>query len=58
MMSRTKKGQKGPGHEYWSKRPLSSAHGAVPGRITKDITNGKERMAARKLEKKEKKDKE
>lgn len=32
-MSRTKKGKKGPGHEYWGKRPLRAAH---PGGGTKN----------------------
>ena len=41
-MSRTKKGAKGPGYEYWSKRPCA---GDSPGRITKKITHKKERMS-------------
>jgi hypothetical protein len=45
-MSRTKKGKKGPGHEYWGKRALSVC---PPGKVSKDITNGKERASARKL---------
>ncbi len=57
-MSRTKKGKKGPGHEYWSKRPLSSNHGASPGRITKDITHGKERAQAKREVHKAKNEKE
>lgn len=47
-MSRTKKGKKGPGHEYWGKRAFSVCS---PGRTSKQITNGKERAAKRKLEK-------
>lgn len=39
-MSRTKKGAKGPGYEYWSKRPNSVSS---PGRISKTITKRKER---------------
>lgn len=54
-MSRTKKGKKGPGYEYWSKRPLT---GFPPGRTTKKLTSGKERAAARKIERKAKKDQE
>ena len=38
-MSRTKKGSKGPGHEYWSRR---SEH-RVPGKISKLLTVRKER---------------
>lgn len=32
-MSRTKKGSKGPGYEYWGKRPLKASH---PGGGTKN----------------------
>ncbi len=42
-MSRTKKGKKGPGYEYWGKRPISASHGAVPGRFTKTRTHKIER---------------
>jgi copper oxidase (laccase) domain-containing protein len=41
-MSKTKKGAKGPGYEYWSKRPCA---GDSPGRKTKKITHKKERLA-------------
>lgn len=39
-MSRTIKGSKGYGYEYWSRRPCS---GWKPGRSTKRITHGIER---------------
>ena len=39
-MSRTKKGAKSPGYEYWSKRPLN---GHSPGSIAKRITHKLER---------------
>lgn len=39
-MSRTKKGAKGAGYEYWSKRPLA---GDPPGAETKKRTNRIER---------------
>lgn len=44
-MSRTRKGTKTPGYEYWGKRP----GGAMPpGRISKKITHKAERRQARK----------
>lgn len=39
-MSRTKKGSKAAGYEYWSKRPMS---GANPGRWAKTVTHRIER---------------
>lgn len=42
-MSRTKKGSKGPGHEYWSRR---SEH-RVPGKLSKKLTVREERRAAK-----------
>lgn len=47
-MSRTKKGSKRPGHEYWSKRPNSMS---VPGRESKTRTHRLERIEDKKLEK-------
>lgn len=44
-MSRTKKGAKSCGYEYWSKRPLS---GASPGKETKKLTHGIERARSKK----------
>jgi hypothetical protein len=52
-MSRTSKGKKSPGYEYWSKRPNSMSS---PGKISKQITTSKERAARRALEKKAKKE--
>ncbi len=43
-MSRTKKGNKSPGSEYWGKRPIARNHGAVPGRWTKKRTHRLERI--------------
>lgn len=43
-MSRSKKGKKGPGYEYWSKRPMS---GRPPGKKTKKLTHRKERAKAK-----------
>lgn len=40
-MSKTKKGSKGPGFEYWSKRPYA---GESPGKKTKKRTHKKERL--------------
>lgn len=41
-MSRTKKGAKSPGHEYWTARP-GNIGGAVPGKPTKRKTHRLER---------------
>ena len=51
-LSRTKKGQKGPGHEYWSRRPGNKAGGA-PGKFTKKRTAKAERKIDKKLEQEE-----
>jgi hypothetical protein len=48
-MSRTKKGAKGPGHEYWSRRPAKVKYPS-PGRETKTITHRQERRAAKQAE--------
>lgn len=45
-MSRTVKGSKGCGFEYWGKRALSQWS---PGRDTKKLTSGIERTRERKL---------
>lgn len=45
-MSRTKRGGKGPGHEYWSKRP-GNKNGAIPGKTSKTYTNRAERREGR-----------
>lgn len=42
-MSRTKKGKKGPGHEYWSKRPGNKG-GGIPGKEIKKRTHKLERL--------------
>lgn len=52
-MSRSKKSSKGPGFEYWGKRPISAEHGAIPGRFTKTRTHKIERKKNKKLIKKE-----
>lgn len=52
-MSRTKKGTKAPGHEYWGKRPVSRNHGGTPGRITKTRTHRLERIEGKKKVKEE-----
>ena len=49
-MSRTKKGAKSAGYEYWSRRPYSNKHGADPGRVTKDLTHRAERREAKREE--------
>lgn len=47
-MSRSRKGSKGIGAEYWSKRPISNKHGAIPGKETKRLTHRAERREAKK----------
>ncbi len=44
-MSRTRKGSKGPGHEYWGRRPSKGC--TDPGRETKTITHRQERRIAK-----------
>lgn len=44
-MSRTSKGSKGPGYEYWSRR---SEH-RVPGKVSKLLTVRKERREGKKI---------
>lgn len=46
-MSRTKRGGKAPGHEYWSNRPGNKG-GGLPGKITKRRTSKAERRKAKK----------
>lgn len=53
-MSRTRKGSKGPGYDYWSKRPTKG--GTSPGPNTKRITKRLERRAAVRAVRKEEKD--
>lgn len=43
-MSRSHKGSKGPGYEYWSKRPCA---GLTPGAETKRMTHKLERLEAK-----------
>jgi hypothetical protein len=44
-MSRTKKGSKGPGYEYWSKRPGKLS---TPGKDAKKRTHRLERLDGKK----------
>jgi hypothetical protein len=53
-MSRTKKGEKSPGTDFWGKRAMSGSCGT--GKIVKKITHGKERAATKHIERKAKKD--
>jgi hypothetical protein len=46
-MSRTKRGSKGPGYEYWSARPFNKAGGCISpngGKHTKKRTHKAERQ--------------
>lgn len=45
-MTRTIKGSKGPGFEYWSPRP-GNKHGAIVGKAQKVQTHRTERARAR-----------
>ena len=47
-MSRTKKGKKAIGYEYWSKRPASNKGGATPSKYTKKRTHKLERIENKK----------
>lgn len=49
-MSRTFKGKKGVGYEYWSRRPCNK-NGGNPGKYTKKRTHKLERIENKKLEK-------
>lgn len=55
-MSRTKKGKKPPGAEYWGKRPIARNHGANPGPETKKLTHRMERIEGKNQIKRELKD--
>lgn len=50
-MSRTKKGSKGPGYEYWKSR--LHRQGEKPGKKTKVITHQRERAIAKRAVRKE-----
>lgn len=49
-MSRTRKGSKPPGYEYWSARPLS---GSPPGKAVKKMTHKIERQQNKRHARKE-----
>ena len=46
-MSRTIKGKRGAGYEYWSRRPHNKT-GGLPGKLTKKKTKKTERQANKK----------
>ena len=50
-MSRSVKGSKGPGYEYWSKRPGPPM--LSPGKGSKRLTHRAERRVDKELERKE-----
>lgn len=52
-MSRSNKGSKATGYDYWSKRPAS---GNGYGAVVKDITHRRERMINKDILRKEMKD--
>jgi len=45
-MSRSKRGAKGPGYEYWTARP-GNKQGGQPGKATKKATHKAERRLAK-----------
>lgn len=47
-MSKTIRGAKGPGYEYWSRRPKGSGHGCPIGKKSKVITHQIERARSKK----------
>ncbi len=47
-MSRTKKGTRSPGSEFWSKRPGSNKCGSGPGKTAKKETHRLERLEGKK----------
>jgi len=51
-MSKTIRGEKGAGYEYWSSRPYNYG-GASPGKKTKKITHRLERAEKKRLIQKE-----
>lgn len=46
-MARTKKGSKGPGYEYWGRRPYNKGPNQNSGKITKRICHQMERAIAK-----------
>jgi hypothetical protein len=46
-MSNTVRKEKGPGFEYWSRRPGNRNGAGIPGRFTKRNTHRRERLQAR-----------
>lgn len=47
-MSRSRKGDKGCGFEYWSKRPGTKKTGGSPGKFSKKYTHRLERIEGKK----------
>jgi hypothetical protein len=54
-MSRTRKGNKSPGYDYWSKRP-GSRKASSPGKFAKKLNHRLERLEGKKQVKKGKED--
>jgi len=52
-VSRSKKGKKSPGHDYWGKRPLSGncGHGPEIKKITHKIERAQEKQLLHKAKK-------
>lgn len=53
-MSRTKKGEKPPGFDIWSKRPGTNKSSSLPSKEGKKRTHRLERLEDKKIVKKEK----
>ncbi len=48
-MSRSFAGSKGPGFDYWSRRPGNRSGGNPPGKISKQFTHRRERRESCRL---------
>ena len=53
-MSRTRKGNKGPGYDYWSRRMGNGSMCNAPGPVTKLDTHRKERQRDQRVARQEK----
>lgn len=48
-MSKTKKGSKGPGFDYWDRVASTGKWGMVPGKVSKKTNKRKVRRAGKKV---------
>mgnify|MGYP003427396584 CR=1 FL=1 len=52
-MGKTKKGSKGPGYDYWARRPGNEGKCNSPGKGVKQLTHKRERLQQKKEDNKE-----